>query len=378
MSFSDTPDAAATGQPASLAQHRKDDHIRFALAAQQRPTQHRDFDDVEFVHHALGGINPERVTLATEVAGREWQQPLYVNAMTGGTPTAATVNRALALACAQAGVALASGSVGVALDQPRQADSFRVLRQLNPNGFVFANIGAGRSVTDARRAVELLEADALQIHLNAVQETVMPEGECGFDSWLSEIAEIVSALEGDGVPVVVKEVGCGLSTKTLKQLRDIGVRIADVSGTGGTSFAAIEAQRRSDGEAYTYLNDFGQSAVVSLLDAPEFDTLLASGGVKTPLDAAKLLALGARAVGVAGHFLRVAVTGDHEKVAEQLNWWIARLRELFALLGSANLIELQQTDMLVRGRVREYCELRGINPGKWARRSESDQKHQAV
>nr|WP_221221282.1 type 2 isopentenyl-diphosphate Delta-isomerase [Canibacter oris] len=353
----------------SLAQNRKDDHIRFAIEQQGSAQTHRDFDDVEFLHHALGGVNLEQVRLQTMVADIEWQHPLYINAMTGGTAAALQINSALARAAAATGTALAAGSLGVALDQPETAVSFKVLRELNPEGFVFANIGAGRSVSDALRAVELLQANALQIHINTVQETVMPEGDRDFGEWIDNLANLASALERDGVPLVVKEVGFGLSRKTLKLLSEIGVKIADVSGKGGTNFAQIEAERRSD--SYHYLNSFGQSAVVSLLDAPEFPELLASGGVKSPLDAVKLLALGARAVGVAGAFLPAAATGDHEKVVEQLKWWVSRMRELYALLGAANTSQLTSTDVLLRGRVREYCQLRAIDPAGYARRSES-------
>lgn len=352
----------------TLAQNRKDDHIRFALE-QQTEIRRSDFHEIEFLHHALAGGNSAEVNLATKVGELNFPVPFYINAMTGGTDTAMTVNRTLALAAAEVGVPLASGSLGVAVDQPATAASFQVLRELNPHGLVFANLGAGRNATDALRAVELLQADALQIHVNAVQETVMPEGDRDFSGWLRNIEAIVAALEPVGVPVIVKEVGFGLSRKTLEQLRGVGVTIADVSGSGGTNFARIEAGRRAD--VFTDFNDFGQSAIVCLLDAPEFPNLLASGGVKTPLDAIKLLALGAKAVGIAGYFLRVASSSDSEQTAEQLKWWIARLREMYALLGAASTAELQQTDLLLRGRVREYCQLREIDPAGFARRSQA-------
>lgn len=350
----------------NLASSRKDDHIRFALQ-QQASASHRDYDDVEFLHHALAGVNIGQVRLEQQLFGATWQHPLYINAMTGGTEAALRINSVLAEAAAQTGVALASGSVGVALDAPETAASFRVLRRLNPHGFLFSNIGAGRSVSDAQRAVELLAANALQIHVNAVQETVMPEGDRDFAEWVNQIADIVAALDRDGVPVVVKEVGFGLSRRTLQTLQDVGVVCADVSGTGGTNFAQIEAARRTDN--IDYLHSFGQSAIVSLLDAPAGMTLLGSGGVRNPLDAVKLLALGAQAAGVAGYFLRYAASESSETVAEQLQWWVARIRELYALLGARDLAQLQQTDVLLRGRVREYCSLRAIDTVAYARRS---------
>ncbi len=341
---------------------RKNDHIRLALMQQQETKAHRDYDDIEFLYHALEAINPERVDLSTCVAGKTWRQPLYVNAMTGGTSRAAKINRAIAMTAAETGIAIASGSVGAALDYPELAPSFRVLRELNPDGFVFANIGAGRNLADAQRAVDLLQADALQIHLNAVQETVMPEGERNFESWLPLLSEITNRLS---VPVVVKEVGCGLSRRTLNTLRNIGVQIADVSGFGGTNFASIEAARGDD--EYYELNGFGQSAVCNLLDAPDFETLLASGGVQNPLDAVKLLALGAQGVGVAGAFLKYA-EDDPQLMIERVKLWERRMRDIAALLGAKDIAALKHTDVLIRGRVREYCQLRSIDPTGFARR----------
>lgn len=375
----------------ALAASRKEDHIRYALQQQaaaagrtgtsgpgergsaphgstsHRSTPHNDFLDIEFLHHALSGINLADVDLGVEVAGMRWQTPLYINAMTGGTDTALHINTVLAEACAATGVAIGSGSVGMALDDPDCAASFRVLRERNPDGLVFANIGAGRPVDHALRAVDLLAADALQVHVNAVQETVMPEGGRDFGNWLPLLAEIVERVQ---VPVIVKEVGCGLSVKTLRQLAEIGVTVADVSGTGGTSFAAIEAARRSD--SFTDLNDFGQSAVCCLLDAAAAQlplTLLASGGVKTPLDVVKAVALGATGVGVAGSVLPLAVSGDAENVTEHLKWMQQRTKELFALLGANSVSAARHCDVLIRGRVREYCELRGINAQAYAQRS---------
>ncbi len=359
----EVPETTGAGG-AGLTASRKDDHIKFALEQQNEAPQRSDFDAVEFVHHALSGINVENVSRVTAVGDMVWASPLYINAMTGGTETALRVNRALAQAAAETGTTLASGSLGIALDHPETRDSFEVLRAENPNGFVLANIGAGRGVDDALRAVEMLEADALQIHINAVQETVMPEGSRDFGTWLEGIAQIAQALP---VPVIAKEVGFGLSRRTLNQLREAGIDIADVSGKGGTNFARIEAERRSDG--YDDLIDWGQSTVACLLDAPEFGTLLASGGVRSPVDAVKALALGAAAVGIAGRILRVAIDGDAHEVVQQLEWWNTRVSELSALLGAETPAELTHTDVLLRGAVREFCELRGIDAAAYARRS---------
>lgn len=353
------PDSAST---ASVASRRKDDHL--ALAAAQEPASRNAFDDVEIVHHALGAIDVASVRLETEVAGIPWSAPFFINGMTGGSAGTEAVNRALAVAARETGLPIASGSVGVALDAPQFASSFRVLRDENPDGIVIANLGAGRHPDDALRAIELLRADALQVHLNAVQELVMPEGAREFSAWPTLIERIV---EVSPVPVIVKEVGFGLSRRTLLQLRDLGVRVADVSGTGGTDFARIENARR-ERDDFGFLAGYGQSAVECLADARgTVPTLLASGGVRTPLDVVKALALGARAVGVAGTFLRAALAGE-TRIVEVTRAWRDQVAQLLALLGATEPAGLGETDLLLRGRVREFCDLRGIDAGAFARR----------
>lgn len=354
-------------EPMSRSGQRKDDHLRLAQEQQTAPPVRNDFDEVQLVHHALEGLDADQVRLDVEVLGHAWSAPLYINGMTGGTDRTARVNRALAIAARETGIAMASGSVSIALDDPSAAPGFRVIREENPDGFVMANLGIGRSGDEARRAVELLGADALQIHLNSVQETVMPEGTRDFSRWPHALEEVVAA---SPVPVLVKEVGFGLSRRTLSRLHDMGVQIADVSGVGGTDFARIENARRP-GEDYSFLAGHGQSAVCSLLDAPDpAPLLLASGGVRTPLDVVKSLALGARAAGVAGVFLRAAYDGDPEHATTVIRGWLSQLTELLALFGADSPAALSRTDLLLRGRVREFCELSGLDPTSFARRGD--------
>lgn len=289
---------------------------------------------------------------------------------------------------------MASGSVGIALDDPSTADSFTVIREENPHGIVLANIGAGRSVDDARRAVELLSADGLQLHVNAVQETVMPEGSRDFSDWLGLIEQIAAALDTDGVPLVVKEVGFGLSARTLRQLRDAGVRLADVAGTGGTDFARIENDRRDPVDDLSYLSaaaGFGLSTPAALLDAttlstagrtgPEGLTVLASGGVRHPLDVVRCLALGARAVGVAGGFLSVALEhpdDDGATLATVMTTWIEQLRSLHALFGAATPAELaQRTDVVVTGATADTARASGLSEADLHRLARRTQTHAA-
>lgn len=338
-----------------LHSSRKDDHVAHALAQEE---QRNDWDNVEFVHHALGACDVASVDISTEFAGARWATPFYINAMTGGSHATGELNRRLAVAAREYHVPMASGSTSVALDYPELAHTFTVIREENPDGFIFANIGVNRSVDDAKRAVDLLQANALQVHVNVVQELIMPEGDREFSHWLATIERIRKGVE---VPVVVKEVGFGLSVRTLRQLASAGVEFADVSGRGGINFATIENERRRLKD-FAYMAGFGQSAAMCLLDAglrslkpgatefihPALPTLAASGGVRTPLDLMRGLALGAKAVGVAGHFLRRAQIGE-EAVVETLGMWAEHSRSLMALLGARRVSDLANADVTLHG-----------------------------
>lgn len=363
-----------------IVSSRKDDHIRLASEQQDNPLPRRDYDDISFIHHALDGINRDQVDLSAQVGPWTYPAPLYVNGMTGGTDTAMIINRNLAIAASRTGITMASGSVGIALDYPETAPSFTVIREENPDGIVFANIGAGRSVDDAKRAIDLLSADGLQLHVNAVQETVMPEGDREFSSWLGLIESIASSID---VPLMVKEVGAGLSAKTILKLRDAGVTIVDVAGKGGTDFGKIENHRRDGGhDDYSYLNGFGGSAVQCLLDAraaglvgPGADsgfTVLSSGGVRHPLDIMVSLALGARAVGVAGTFLKVALNEGADAMTSVLETWSTRVGEMMALVGATSPAAMEYTDVLIGGQSRDFADVRGIDRAALARRSQED------
>lgn len=369
------PVRTADGRDAMSAE-RKDDHVRLAVEQQhglrerpdggQRPGGHSEFDDVSFVHHALAGTDRSAVSLRTGFGGVEWPVPLYINAMTGGSEKTGAINRDLAVAARETGVPIASGSVSAYFKDPSCAGTFSVLRRENPDGFVMANVNATVSAETARRAVDLLEADALQIHLNSIQETVMPEGDRAFSSWGKRIEEIAGSV---GVPVIVKEVGFGLSRETVLVLRDMGVSAADVSGRGGTDFARIEDGRRERRD-YAYLDGWGQSTPACLLDAQGAGLpLLASGGVRHPLDVARALALGASAAGASGGFLRTLLDGGVPALVAHLTSWLEQLTALMTALGARTPAELGRCDLLVGGGLRTFCADRDIDTRRLATRS---------
>lgn len=345
---------------------RKDDHVRLALEQQNAHGGRSQFDDVSFVHHALRGIDRDEVSLATQFAGLRWQVPLYINAMTGGSAMTGAINRDLAIAARETGVPIATGSLSAYFKDESVAGTFSVMRRENPDGFIMANVNATATVQDARRAVDLLRADALQIHLNVIQETVMPEGDRSFSSWGPRIEKIAA---GVGVPVIVKEVGFGLSRETVQRLRELGVHAADVAGRGGTNFARIENGRREHAD-YGYLDGWGQSTPACLLDARDAGLpLLASGGVRDPLDVARCLALGATAVGSSGGFLRTLIDGGVPALIARISAWQDQLAALMTALGARTPAALTECDLLIGGELRWFCTDRGIDTAALATRS---------
>jgi isopentenyl-diphosphate delta-isomerase len=232
---------------------------------------------------------------------------------------------------------------------------------MNPHGLVIANVGAGAAVDDARRAEAMLEAGALQLHLNAPQELVMPEGDRDFRGQLARIAELVQKLE---VPIIVKECGFGISRETARQLHGVGVRAIDVSGRGGTNFAWIEGQRGGEkldpGLEAWGIPTAAALAEVAALELPGLD-LIASGGITYGSEAAKAFALGAGAVGVAGALLRRLQTGGVDEARAYLTGLLADLTRSLLLCGARRVGDLRRRPAVVTGAIGEWCRLRGVD-----------------
>ncbi|WP_421775820.1 type 2 isopentenyl-diphosphate Delta-isomerase [Gardnerella sp. KA00288] len=351
---------ASENQPSKSIQNRKDAHLALA-DAQYNPRANSGFDSVRFMPNALPQVALDEVDSSVRVFAEDascacsasansaflWRSPLYINAMTGGSANAQKINAQLARVAAKTGVAIASGSLSAALQNDALSDTFSVIRSENPRGFVMANVSAGTSQSDAMRAVDMLQANALQVHLNAAQELVMPEGDRDFRNWLKNIEQIVRSCERVSVPVVVKETGCGMTARDVLRLRDVGVRAVDVSGRGGTNFVTIENARRSHG-GYDYLADWGLTTVESLIDIRKCEALkanpveiFASGGVRTPLDVVRALALGASAVGVAGEFLHTLMHEGEDALTQQISDWQEQIRVIMALLGCKSVADLR-------------------------------------
>ncbi len=326
--------------------NRKDEHVSLAKAFHDK--QKNEFDFVRIIHNPLPQIAVSDVDLSTQAVGFTLSSPFYINAMTGGSEKTKKINQDLAIVAREADLMIATGSVSAALKVPSLADTYTIMRQEYPHGKIIANIGAGTSVERAKEAIRLFHADALQIHLNAPQELVMPEGDRDFTNWKVLIQETQTAID---VPLIVKEVGFGMTRETLNDLAALGVHTVDISGRSGTSFTQIENARRSKREL-SYLADWGQSTVSSLLEANEADTsmeILASGGIRNAYDIFKALCLGANAVGTSGTVLTHLMNHGVEETIILMKQWQEELRLLYTMVGATNTAALHQQSLIFSG-----------------------------
>lgn len=319
-------------------EQRKDDHIRLALNHPESPSS---FDEIHLVHRSIPSIKQTDISLHTHISSLSFEHPIYINAMTGGSKWAGEINHKLAIVSRETNIPMAVGSMHAALKNPALIPTYQVIREVNPNGIVFANIGADVPLDFAQRAIDMIQADALQIHLNAPQEVVMPEGGRDFADWLSNIETVVRTSE---VPVIIKEVGFGMSSETLAQLKAIGVKAADISGRGGTNFVYIENERRP-GKDQSYLNDWGQTTPVSLMESMPFQhemDILSSGGIRTPLDAIKSFVLGAKAAGLSRTVLNELELKGVEPTIKMIERFKAHLTDIALILGAKDMTALRE------------------------------------
>jgi isopentenyl-diphosphate delta-isomerase len=300
---------------------RKSDHIRINLEENVSSGLTTGLESYRFIHQALPEINLEDVSLELDLFGKKLKAPVLISSMTGGTSQASVLNRRLAEAAQECGIAMGLGSQRAAIEQPGLAETYQV-RDIAPDVLLFANLGAVQlnysyGVDECRRAVEMIAADALILHLNALQEAVQPEGDTLFAGLLGKIEAVCKALP---VPVIAKEVGWGFSENNARQLANAGVQAIDVAGAGGTSWTQVEmhrAQNESQARLAAAFLDWGiptAEAILNVHRATPQLTIFASGGLRTGIDIAKCIALGATLGGMASPFLKAANHSVEETV----------------------------------------------------------------
>jgi isopentenyl-diphosphate delta-isomerase len=292
---------------------RKADHIRINLEEDVRSGLSTGLEHYHFIHQALPELNLEDINLSSEVFERNLSAPILISSMTGGTDEAGEINRTLAEAAQETGIAMGLGSQRAAVENPELSSTFQV-RQYAPEILLLANLGAvqlnyGYGVEECQQAVDMIEADALILHLNALQEAVQPEGDTRFAGLLSKIESVCRALP---VPVIVKEVGWGFSEEAARQLEAAGVSAIDVAGAGGTSWTQVEMHRAKNqyqAKLAAAFLDWGiptAEAINNIHTAAPRLKIFASGGLLDGIDIAKCIALGASLGGMASPFLKAA------------------------------------------------------------------------
>ncbi len=300
---------------------RKADHIKINLEQDVRSALTTGLENYHFIHEALPELDLNRLDTTVSLFAKRLAAPILISSMTGGTAEAETINLRLAEAAQEMKVAMGVGSQRAAIEHPEQAKTFQV-RRVAPDILLFANLGAvqlnyGYTIDHCRRAVDMIQADALYLHLNPLQEAVQDAGDTNFEGLAKKIEEVCKQIE---VPVIAKEVGWGISERTAKLLANCGVSAIDVAGAGGTSWSQVEMHRAPDEFtrqlAATFVG-WGIPTADSILNVKKATpnmTIFASGGIKDGLDIAKCIALGATLGGMAGQFLKAAAVSTEQAV----------------------------------------------------------------
>lgn len=344
---------------------RKIDHIEHALSME--PPRQSSMDDIAFVHNALPGLNVDDISLDASIGELTFSSPIFINAMTGGGgKETEKINRQLAQVANVFNIPMAVGSQMAAIRDPKEQQSYKVVRQYHPRGVVFANVGSEATVDQAKFCVDLLEADAIQIHLNVIQELVMPEGDRAFRGALERVEKVSEGLE---VPVIVKEVGFGIGMEAARALRNAGVAAIDVGGRGGTDFSWIENQRRD--VPYDFFDNWGTPTAAAIVESSVMAgklPVLATGGIQTSMDVAKSIALGASAAGMAGHVLKWLRKDGLDKTIQNLDRLMIELKTIMTALGARSVDDLQKVPLVIKGETYHWLSERSIDTKQFAGR----------
>ncbi len=359
---------AGSKEKEKLTESRKLEHIRICLEREVESSIPTGFDDITLVHNAVPEINLDDVDVRTTFLGHQLQAPIIVTAMTGGHQEALPINKHIAQAVEALGVAMGVGSQRAAVEDAALADSFTVTRENAPKAFLVGNIGApqlslGWGEKEVQTAIDMIKADALAIHFNAAQEAVQPEGEANFAGVLKALKRLT---KNSTIPIIAKETGAGLNQSTAKMLETAGVQALDVAGLGGTSWPAVEVERAKPEDTMKatlgrWFTDWGIPTAVATFEVAyvmkERIPVISSGGIRTGIDIAKAIAIGANLGGVALPVLSPAIH-DAKAVQLFLESLIHGLKAAMFLVGAANLKELSQAPLVVSGRTREWLEYR--------------------
>ncbi|MGF1491936.1 MAG: type 2 isopentenyl-diphosphate Delta-isomerase [Microcoleaceae cyanobacterium] len=348
-----SPQHSAESDPSAQTQSRKADHLRICLEENvQFCQQTSGLEQYRFEHHCLPNLNRQDINLTTEFFGQQLGAPLLISSMTGGTEQAHQINSRLARVAQEYRIPMGVGSQRVAIEKPEVGRTFAV-RSLAPDILLFANLGAvqlnyGYGVEHCRQVIDLLEANALILHINPLQEWIQTEGDTNFQGLLDKIADLCAQLP---IPVIAKEVGNGISGVMAQQLLAAGVSAIDVAGAGGTSWAKIEGERATDprqrrlGQTFANWGIPTAECIVNVRQVAPQVPLIASGGLRNGLDVAKTLALGADLGGLAWPFLQAAADSE-ATVHTLMDLLIAELETVLFCTATCTVGALKQSGVL--------------------------------
>lgn len=311
-------------------------------------------EDIFLEHNALPNLNFDEIDTSTMFLGKTISYPILINAMTGGSALTQEINRDLSTLAKEFNIPMAVGSQTIALENDEESiESFKIVREIiGSDGIVISNLSGQATVEQARQAVNLVQGDAIQIHLNPAQELVMEEGDKDFKGVIDNIEAIVKNVDK---LVIVKEVGFGISKDVAERLYNIGVRNIDISGYGGTNFIEIE-NLRNPGFDFTDLYSWGIPTAVSLINCrrlPEDLNIIASGGIRSSMDIVKSIVLGAEVVGISGELLAYLVHGGYANAKDYIENLIYKIKIIMMLLGKKNIEELRHTNYKITGKLKD-------------------------
>lgn len=333
-------------------QNRKKDHIDLTLTDESQYRRSNGFDEFQFLHNALPELDLAEISTSAKLLGKSFSMPLFISSMTGGVAEAGPVNAIIAEVCEELNIPFGVGSQRAMLEDKSLKKTFSVVREKAPNAFICANIGGvqliGGLPLDAIKALkEAIRANAIIVHLNPLQELMQPEGDRNFRGVLSGIEQLVKDC---GLPVIVKETGAGISAHTARRLLNVGVKVIDIAGAGGTSWAKVENLRPSNKTANHQFNEWGIPAATALQEVASLQwergfELIASGGIRSAFDVAKALCLGADFAAVAQPVIKAVKNGGKPELIQFLNAWKQDLKTIMLLLGAQNISALNTSHL---------------------------------
>ncbi|UCG04667.1 MAG: type 2 isopentenyl-diphosphate Delta-isomerase [Candidatus Heimdallarchaeota archaeon] len=325
-------------------------------------------EDISFVHHATTDLNLNEIDLSCEIFNKKLSIPLIISGMTGGHDFTHKLNAFLSQAVEQTNIGMGVGSQRAALENDEVKESFNIVREKAPNSLIIGNIGAGQIAqgltnNQFQELIDMIKADAIAVHFNPLQEAIQPEGDTELKGLHEKTRQLIQA---HSVPVIAKEVGAGFSLHDIRVIKKMGFQAIDVQGAGGTSWAGVEAIRTSlpkfknTGEVYW---DWGIPTVLStILAKRNFDgIIIGSGGVRSGLDIAKLIALGADAAGIAIPFLFTVQQHSAEAVVQKIEEITYQLRVACFLTGSRNISELKKVPLIITGKTAGLLKIHGLD-----------------